>query len=62
MILRDIYESKSKFLSCDFVHEQRKSNGEAHNLARMATTLDFGRHVWLNGPPENLCIPQNILI
>ena len=62
MILNDIHETKSSFLSCEFVHEQRASNSEAHNLARMATTLDIGRHVWLNGPLDHLCIPQNIMI
>ncbi|KAE8783168.1 hypothetical protein D1007_43385 [Hordeum vulgare] len=62
MILNDIQERKSSFLSCEFVHEQRASNSEAHNLARMVTTLDIGHHLWFNSPPDNLCIPQNIMI
>jgi hypothetical protein len=30
-----------------FRHESRRSNGEAHSLARYATTLQPGRHLWL---------------
>ncbi|KAE8788182.1 hypothetical protein D1007_37785 [Hordeum vulgare] len=45
MILNDIQERKTSFLSCEFVHEYRASNNEAHNLARMATTLALGCHL-----------------
>ncbi|KAE8784827.1 hypothetical protein D1007_41583 [Hordeum vulgare] len=62
MILNDIQGRMSSFRSCVFIHEYRKSNSEAHNLARMATTLDLGRHVWFDRPPDNICIPQNIMI
>jgi ribonuclease HI len=62
MILRDIVQNRSKFLVSVFGYERREANGEAHRLARMATTLDIGRHVWLNDPPDHLCIPLNITI
>ncbi|KAE8801264.1 hypothetical protein D1007_23159 [Hordeum vulgare] len=62
MILNDIQGRMSSFSSCVLIHEYRNSNNEAHNLARMATTLDPGRHVWFDQPPDNLCIPQNIMI
>jgi hypothetical protein len=44
-----------------FGHERREANVEAHILAKFATTIDLGRHVWLIDPPENLCIPKNII-
>ncbi|KAE8770782.1 hypothetical protein D1007_57410 [Hordeum vulgare] len=61
MILQDIQKSKSSFNSCTFVFERRDSNSEAHKIARMATTLGLGRHLWLQRPPGNLCIPQDIM-
>jgi ribonuclease HI len=43
-----------------FRHEGRKMNTEAHNLARFASSLPQGRHVWLNHVPEGLNFPVNI--
>ncbi|KAE8786876.1 hypothetical protein D1007_39119 [Hordeum vulgare] len=62
MILNDIQGRKSGFQSCEFTHENHNSNGEAHNLTRMATTLALGRHLWFDRPPDNLCIPHNVMI
>jgi hypothetical protein len=31
-------------------HQRREANGEAHSLARLATSLDVGRHLWLVDP------------
>jgi hypothetical protein len=41
----------------NFIHERRESNFEAHNLAKMASTLPVGRYVWLLEPPERLNVP-----
>lgn len=60
MILQEINERKKKLQSCEIVHEEHTSNGEALRLARMATTLDIGRNMWLIDPPDHLCIPLNI--
>lgn len=49
------------FDSVQVVHENRNVNIEAHSLAKAATTLDRGRHVWLLGRPDMICIPENIL-
>jgi hypothetical protein len=45
MITKEIERRRSKFLEVAFVHEWREANEDAHHLARMATTLDIGRHV-----------------
>ena len=59
MIVQEINDKKRNFQSCELIHEHRANNGEAHRLARMATTLDSGRHVWPIDPPDHLCIPLN---
>ena len=61
MILRDIQQRRSDFQETMYGHEQREANGEAHIIARMATTLASGRHVWLIDPPDHLCIPMNLI-
>ena len=58
MIIKEILVKKESFLMATFSHERREANGEAHRLARMATTFDFGRRVWFN-PPADLGIPVN---
>lgn len=51
MILKEIKNSMLSFSAYEFSHERRACNFEAHRLARTATTLDVGRHVWLSDPP-----------
>jgi ribonuclease HI len=41
------------------VHESRRSNTDAHNLARGSIHSSVGRHVWLQSPPVG--VPVNIL-
>ena len=52
---------KLKFRQAVFSHERREANKEAHVLARLATTLDVGRHVWFINPPPDMNIPVNII-
>jgi ribonuclease HI len=61
MILRDIEQRRVSFQATKYGHEQREANGEAHRLARMATTLEVARHVWFLDPPDHRCIPINIV-
>ncbi|XBH73483.1 hypothetical protein VPH35_100572 [Triticum aestivum] len=62
MIIKEINTKRSSFLACDIGHERRSCNMEAHRLARFATTLSVGRHLWLSSSPtDHLCIPMNIL-
>ena len=60
IIVKEINSRRSVFLACEICHEQREHNFEAHTIAKMATSLDVGRHLWLSNPPSNLCIPQTL--
>jgi hypothetical protein len=53
-ILSEIKDQSRIRGGTSFIHERRESNFEAHNLAKMASTLPVGRHVWLLEPPERL--------
>ena len=44
-----------------FVHENRSSNKEPHDLARLVSSLPVGRHIWLVNPPVGVCIPNNLV-
>ena len=52
-IVHEILVYSTSFNSCNFVHENRSSNVETHNLAKHALKLGMGRRVWL-GHPRNL--------
>ena len=60
MVFHEIKEGSNLFRACLFSHEHRECNEEPHRLAHMATSLDIGRHVWLDAPPAHLCIPVSI--
>jgi hypothetical protein len=60
MIVRDIFQYRSKFQISVYVHERREANLKAHRQVRMATTLEVERHIWMNDPPDHFCIPVNI--
>jgi hypothetical protein len=60
-VLREIKASAKQRDGVSFHHEGRSSNGEAHCLARLATTLSVGRHVWLGTLPEGLSFPVKIV-
>ena len=59
-VLREIKTDASRRGGVFFRHEGRGSNGEAHSLARLATSLPPGRHVWFSNPPEGLNFPVTI--
>lgn len=52
MIIRDIQARRRLFAAAEVVHEGREANFEAHQLARAATSLAAGRHVWLSTTPD----------
>ena len=60
-ILHEIIAYSSSFYSCNFVHEFRSSNVEAHNLAKHALKLGVGRRVWLGHPGDLPFVPVNIV-
>ena len=57
-IAHEITDLVRGFAEASVVHENRASNKEPHDLARLAVGLSFGRHVWLVNPPEGVCIPR----
>jgi ribonuclease HI len=60
-VVREINDFVLSFTSVRFIHERRQFVVEAHNLARAATSLESGRHLWLLDPPEIVLIPMSIL-
>jgi len=55
---QDVKEIKARaldFLFVDFAHESRKSNVDAHNVARSMFSFETGRHVWLLEPSVGVC-------
>lgn len=58
-VRRSSYARARSFELVDFVHENRLSNYDAHNVARSNVIAEpAGRHVWLLSPPEGV---SNIL-
>jgi hypothetical protein len=59
-ILREVRDRAAQRGDTYFVHEGRESNGEAHRLARFASTLPVGRYVWFVQPPDGVNIPVSL--
>lgn len=60
-IIQAIRLRSLKFRACDFMHESRKGNLDAHNLVKFSLNLPRGRHLWFVKPHDSRCIPMNIL-
>ena len=60
-VINEIVEHSLAFDFCNFSHEFRSSNFEAHNLAKHALSLGGGRHVWLGHPGNLPSVPVNIV-
>jgi ribonuclease HI len=56
-ILAEIRERARLRGNVRFVFERTESNGDAHRLARYATSLDGGRYTWFTDPPEGVILP-----
>jgi ribonuclease HI len=61
-VVREIKEMEGDFEELSFAHERRRSNKEAHTLARNSVLLEEGRHVWLLEPPDGVCIPITLAL
>lgn len=59
--IKEIHARKAEFEACRFHFESRKSNFEAHSLARFSISLEVGHHVWLGTPHNSVIIPLNIV-
>lgn len=53
MIIRDVKSILKQFEKTEIVHE-------AHDLAKAASSLVAGRHVWLTVTPDIIFVPDNI--
>ena len=61
-IIHEIKARVEEFLKIEFVHEQRESNTEAHNLAKNVIYDSSGRYVWLVTLPMGICIRVKLII
>jgi hypothetical protein len=59
-VVREIRTTREEFELFEFFHGGQRSNGDAHDLARVSLYSCEGRHVWLHDPPDGIC--NNILI
>ena len=59
-VLEEVRCRQGNFSHVEFCHEGRKSNTDAHNLARLACSLSSGRHVWMLGPPCIIDVQANV--
>jgi hypothetical protein len=60
-IIRVIIDRCIGFTMCNFIHEFRSLNVEAHNLANHALSLGVGLHIWLGQRRSLSFIPVNIV-
>lgn len=52
VIMEEIKMKLQVLPESDVIHERRDHNFEAHVVAKVATTLGPGRHLWLTGTPD----------
>ena len=60
-VIREIADLMKLFEDVKVVHENRNSNGDAHNLVKFVLSLPAGRHIWLLEPPDDGSVLMNIL-
>jgi ribonuclease HI len=56
-ILQEIKRTSRDLEEVSFVHENRLSNKEPHDLGKFVLGWPVGRYVWLSSPPVGVCIP-----
>ena len=59
-LIKEILAMKQEFVACTFIHENRRTNRDAHSLSKHALGLEVGRHVWLIHPPSMINAHVNI--
>ena len=60
LVLNEIRDRTTDFVSITFRFKNREANFEAHALAKAASSLLVGRHLWQGNPPDIICIPSMI--
>ncbi|XP_073360565.1 uncharacterized protein [Aegilops tauschii subsp. strangulata] len=61
-VIEEIKVRTLDFVKVSFRFENREANCEAHALAKAASTLPIGRHVWLGNTPDIICIPSVLIV
>jgi ribonuclease HI len=61
-IIQEVKIGAAGFAEAIVVHENRRSNKEPHELARLVSSMPGGRYVWLVDPSEGVCIPKLVMI
>lgn len=61
LVLNEIRDRITDFVKVSFRFEVREANFEAHALAKAASSLPVGRHLWLGNPPDIICIPSVVI-
>jgi hypothetical protein len=56
-ILQEIKRTSRDLEEVSFVHENRLSNKEPHDLGKLVLGWPVGRYVWLSSPQVGVCIP-----
>ena len=59
-IIHEIRKRAESFNS-NILYEGRRSNNDAHSLAKYSLRLDRVCHVWLLHPHDPACIPQTVV-
>ena len=54
-VVQEIKARSESFISVEFIHEGRMSNGDAHRLTSGSLYEAVGRHVWFINPPKGMC-------
>ena len=62
LILREIKTTARGFDEALFLHENRVSNKEPHDLAKFVLGTAGGRQVWFGDPPNGVCIPKHLVM
>jgi hypothetical protein len=54
-MVHEIKARATTFVTTEFAHEGRLSNGDAHRVARGSLFDEVGIHLWLLSPPDGIC-------
>jgi hypothetical protein len=57
IVLNEIKSRSVEFVGVSFIHENRVSNGHAHDLACTSLDLDQGHRSWLLNLPDKDIVP-----
>ena len=62
MITSEVVANKTLFEVCNFIFEGRNYNPNDHSLVKFASSLNQGRHLWIEDPHDPACIPRVLVM